>query len=365
MTVLPTSASPLRPTVFYFCRLGDMVMLTPALKLLHARFGQPCHVIGTGSWTSVMYRGHPDASRVWSFHRHLPFVLHSAWAPMRRALRDSHPGPIYVCETHYRQLPRIRRMLRLSGIDARRCVFLADEPLVSPEHLADRLVRFAQRTPELADPTDYPPPLAAIDGPRLYVMEHERTARDAWLRARGWHGRELILVQPGNHRTMGWRRASGRRRDTDDKWWPLENWVALLKHLHECRPEAMLLLCGSAEEVPLLDAIRATAGLSRVTIASGTLRELLALCEAAHSMISVDTGPAHVAAALSLPVVVLFGAQPPRYWLPRSPSGSPAVGVGGPPRSMRVDQIPLEEVIAAWHSLVEQREPGLRRHSSA
>lgn len=343
-----------------------MVMLTPALNLLHARYGLPCHVIGTGSWSSVMYQGHPDVSGVWSFHRHVPFLLDGAWGAVRRALRDSHPGPIYVCEAHYRQLPRIRRMLRLSGVDSRRCLFLADEPPVSPEHLADRLVRFGQRTPVSVEATDYrSPPSYTIDGPRLHILQHERTARDAWLKTRGWYDRDLVLVQPGNHRTMGWRRARSRRRNTDDKWWPLENWVALLKHVHACRPEAMLLLCGSSEEVPMLEEIRSTARLPNLAVASGSLRELFALCEVAHSMISVDTGPAHAAAALSLPVVVLFGAQPAKYWLPRSPAGSPAAGVGGPPRSMRVDQIPLQDVIAAWHSVVEQTEPRSRRHSSA
>ena len=34
----------------------------------------------------------------------------------------------------------------------------------------------------------------------------ERAARDRWLQAKGWRGRELILIQPGNHRSMGPRR---------------------------------------------------------------------------------------------------------------------------------------------------------------
>jgi len=37
----------LQPTVFLFCRLGDMVMLTPLLNLLHQRYRRPCRVIGT------------------------------------------------------------------------------------------------------------------------------------------------------------------------------------------------------------------------------------------------------------------------------------------------------------------------------
>jgi ADP-heptose:LPS heptosyltransferase len=81
------------------------------------------------------------------------------------------------------------------------------------------------------------------------------------------------------------------------------------------------------------------------------MRSLLALCECADSMISVDTGPAHAAAALGLPLVVLFGPQPQSLWLPRSPSGSQVLGIGGPPRATRVDAISVEEVFAQWSTL--------------
>ncbi|MEW5297215.1 MAG: hypothetical protein WDW36_000439 [Sanguina aurantia] len=39
------------------------------------------------------------------------------------------------------------------------------------------------------------------------------------------------------------------------------------------------------------------------------LGRLKALLEIAHSMISVDTGPAHLAAAMGCPLVVLFGER--------------------------------------------------------
>ena len=68
-------------------------------------------------------------------------------------------------------------------------------------------------------------------------------------------------------------------------------------------------------------------------------------------MISVDTGPGHAAAALGLPLVVLFGAESQRVWLPRSSSGSAVLGLGGPPYSHRVDEISLDEVYSAWCSL--------------
>jgi heptosyltransferase-2/heptosyltransferase-3 len=348
------------PTVFFFARLGDMVMITRMLNLLHRRYGRPCQVIGTGSWTASTYAGNPDVVDVWAFHRHLPFLLDPAWWPVRRALCASAPGPIYVCEKHYRQLPRIYRMLRLSGVDPRRCVFLTDRPLRRPvqptDHLVDRMVALGLRTPANLRTGDYPAPAAtALNGPRLYVLEPERAERDTWLWSRGFAGRELILIQPGNHRTMGPRRARWRRLNSDDKWWPIERWAELLQRMHSEHPDAVLLLRGSQEELAMLEEIRGATGLPSVTTVGTTLRQLYALYEAASSMVSVDSGPGHAAAAMSLPLVVLYGAESPLYWLPRSPSGSPVIGVGGPPASRRADQVSVEAVFHAWCNVAKYR----------
>ncbi len=349
---------PLTPTVFFFCRLGDMVMVTRMLNLLHRRYGRPCQVIGTGSWTPTTYFGNPDVAGVWAFHRHLPFLLDAAWWPVRRALRESAPGPIYICERHYRQLPRIRRMLRLAGIDPARCVFLTDQPVVEGQHLVDRMVALGYRTPAALREQDYPaPPPATLNGPRLYVLDSERVERDRLLRARGWSGRELILVQPGNHRSMGPRRERWRRLNTDDKWWPVERWAELLRRIHGDRPEALLVLRGSQEEVPMLEEIRAATGLANVVTIGTTLRELYALCEIASSVVSVDTGPAHATAALSVPLVVLYGAEAPASWLPRSPDGSPVLSVGGPPVSTRADRISVDTFFDAWRRLTAAKAP--------
>jgi len=337
-----------------------MVMITRLLNLLHRRYGRPCQVIGNGSWTPGTYDGNPDVAGVWTFQRHLPFLLDPVWYPVRRALRASAPGPIYICEKHYRLLPRVRRMLRVAGIDLQRCVFLTKVAIRGPvqetQHLVGRMVELGLRTPENLRPQDYPPPPPdSLDGPRLYVLDAERAERDAWLQAQGFAGRELILIQPGNHRTMSLRRARWRRRNSDDKWWPIERWTELLCRIHAKRPKAVLLLRGSKQELPMLEEIRALTGLANVATVATTLREFYALCEVASSMVSVDSGPAHAAAALSVPLSVLYGAESPLYWLPRSPTGSPVVGVGGPPASRRADQVSVDALFAAWRAVAGYR----------
>jgi heptosyltransferase-2/heptosyltransferase-3 len=183
------------------------------------------------------------------------------------------------------------------------------------------------------------------------VLGEERRACAAWLRANGWYGCDLVLIQAGNFRSMSTHHATAARRAADDKAWPAERWKKLFALIHAHSPGALIVLCGASSEAPMLRSLRDGVALDCVVVADPPLRQLFALCESAHSMISVDTGPAHAAAALGVPLVVLYGAESPAYWLPRGPAGTAVVGLGGPPHSTRVDQLEAEEVFAAWRSL--------------
>lgn len=359
-------APPVQPIVIWFGRVGDLILMSALLEILHRRFGSPCHLVGAGSWLAQLYAAHGDVARVSCLHRYTAWGFDPAWWRTLRALRATRTDPVYVCETDPRKLARIRRLLRFSGTEPARCVFLARESSpgtahptalphtsrIAPTHWVDRLVSFGRLTPAAFNAADYPwpaspPPRCA---PLLTVSAAARAECAAWLERQGWRDRTLILVQPGNRRTMRGRRL--RVSPADDKAWPLERWAALLHRIHARLPQAVIVLCGAPRESLLLEWIAAAAQLPAVAAAELPLPRLLALCARSHSMISVDTGPAHAAAALGLPLVVLFGAHSPQQWLPRSPSGSQVSGVGGPPQSDRLDQISVEAVFAAWCALV-------------
>jgi heptosyltransferase-2/heptosyltransferase-3 len=329
-----------------------MVMVTAALQVLHRRFSNPCIVLGAGPWNSQLYIGHPDVARVWSFTRHFPFMLSFTGWRVLWELRRSDPSPIYVLERQSRQLTRIRRILAWSGVDPDRCVFASDEHVGEDEHWVDLLVRVAQRTPAALEGLDCASThVNRKPAPLLSVLETERTAMEAWLRAQGWSGEKLVLIQPGNFRTMSRRREHWERSAADDKAWPVENWASLLRMIDAAFPSLWPVLCGAPEEASLLQRIQSASGVQSVRIGAVPLRELFALCELADSMISIDTGPAHAAAALGLPLTVMYGAESQANWLPRSPSSSAVVGIGGPPTSTRVDQISVEDAFKAWCSL--------------
>jgi ADP-heptose:LPS heptosyltransferase len=352
-------AHPLQPIVIWFGRVGDMIMLTALLEILHRRFGRACRVIGAGSWSQEIYEEQADVAATSWLHRYTPFVLDLRWWRTVLQLRRRADDPVYVCETNPRKLAGIRRLLRWSGIGPGRCVFLVDEPsALAQVHWVDRLVSIGRLTPRALHEADYPwpvPPPACA--PNLTVSSRARAAGDDWERRHDVGDRPLVLLQPGNRRTM--RGRSLRIRDSDDRFWPVDRWSSLIRRIHERLPEARIVLCGAPREALLLGWIESAAGLPGVVLRGLPFPGLFALCARAHSVISIDTGTAHAAAALGAPMVVLFGSTPPAQVTPRSARGSPVVGVGGAPHLTRVDQLSVEAVFEAWSAL-----PVSRAHAS-
>jgi len=344
-----------QPVVIWFGRVGDLILLSTLFDILHRRYGKPCRLVGAGVWTTEIYRTHRDVAAISCLHRYTPFVFDVAWWRALWALRRNRSGPVYVCEYDPRKLQKIRRLLAFSGIAPERCLFITEQPSYREAHWVDRLVSFGRLTPQAVSEADYPwptlnPPLCA---PRLEVAADSRAECATWIAAQGWAGRPLILVQPGNRRTM--RGNKLRISPADDKAWPVERWAELLRRVHAHMPDAIIVLCGAPRETLLLGWIHAAVQMPTVVCAAEIpLDRLLALCEASHSMISVDTGPAHAAAALSLPLVVMFGGHSQAEWLPRSASGSPVIGIGGPPAATRLDQISAEAVFQTWLTLLQR-----------
>lgn len=81
---------------------------------------------------------------------------------------------------------------------------------------------------------------------------------------------------------------------------------------------AAFYLIGTKAEAAKLAAINAAAG-NLATICAGTLTlgELAAFLAEAALLVSVDTGPMHIASAVGTPIVAIFGPTDNRVWGPR------------------------------------------------
>jgi len=105
---------------------------------------------------------------------------------------------------------------------------------------------------------------------------------------------------------------------TRAKQWPAEHWRELVGRL-VVGLGARILLVGDTSDRAIASAVLGSPPFPGVADLTGRLRlpELAAALEAADLFVGADSGPAHLAAAVGTPAVVLFsGTNSPRQWQP-------------------------------------------------
>jgi heptosyltransferase-2 len=102
------------------------------------------------------------------------------------------------------------------------------------------------------------------------------------------------------------------------KRWPAERFGAVARSVQDAGHGRWILL-GGRNDQPVTAAIRARLDSALDLAGRTTLRELMAVLAATRLLLTNDTGPMHVAAALGLPVVVPFGSTSPELTGPGLP----------------------------------------------
>lgn len=83
-----------------------------------------------------------------------------------------------------------------------------------------------------------------------------------------------------------------------------------------------------------------------------SLPELCSVLRRCRLLVSVDSGPMHLAAALGLPVVALFGAEDPRLWAPRGPAPQRLLRGYDERGRPALDALPVGRIVAAARELL-------------
>ena len=282
--------------------LGDAVMTTPALAAVREGFPDARIVLLARPLVAELFRHHPDVDEVMVYER---------------------PG------RHEGTLGRIR----LAG-EVRRRRF--DGALLLPNAFDAAMIAFLARIPERAGyPTDgrrilltVPVPLTPailerheveyylclLDGlgiPRpvpaslkLAVTEEEKEAMATRLASLGIErGASIVAINPGA--TYG----SAKR------WYP-DRFAAVADALSE-EWGAAIVVVGSPAEAPLAGEIEAATRRGVLNLAGKTtVREMMALLSLSSFLVTNDSGPMHIGAALGVPLVAIFG---PTDWRRTSP----------------------------------------------
>jgi len=107
------------------------------------------------------------------------------------------------------------------------------------------------------------------------------------------------------------------------KRWPAQSFAAVARQVSKKFSPSLWLLFGSAADRQLCGEIAQLAGVPTLNLAGKTsLRELMALLKLCRVLLTNDSGPMHLAAALGTTVVAPFGSTSPELTGPGLPGAS-------------------------------------------
>jgi heptosyltransferase II len=312
--------------------LGDAVMTTPALARLRERFPD----------AHISLLTHEKIRDLWL---HLPVVNETiSFGPgegllsVSRKLRAGKFDLALVLPNS----PRSALEVYLAGIPKRigyarpwRNLFLTQSTPLRPgrARMHKRSVQEIETLVTMGDPAsriphpasvhqihDYLHLVAALGAsreplpPRLFVTTHEIavTARKFGLDGAATKGRPILGLNPGAEYGAA-------------KRWPVERFIAAAQEIQK-RTGCTVLILGGKGDVPIASQIesglRLPVSAFRPLVGQTSLRELMALLKMCGVVLSNDSGPMHVSAALGTPVVVPFGSTSPELTGPGLPGDS-------------------------------------------
>ncbi len=358
-----------RPLAVRCGAFGDMVLFTAMIRQLHAQFQRPVDILTSGPWSEPLLRGQPGVGEILNVRsRKTPYWLSATQRRVVRQLRARGVGPTWFCDAGDAARPLLDR----AGIREEFIVDVKDHPLLPGEHATEQWLRLARIMPAAVRAVSHPmnattgdfakadwakgdfvPGAAApgVPGACLQVSDRQRADLEDWLQARGLSAAPLVLIQIGNKRTM---RRGLRRLAVNSKYWPNVRWADVLRHVRRQCPEHAIILLGTGPEFALNQEVAALAQVDRLHNAADDLPipRLVALLARGAGLISVDSGPAHAAAAVGCPLVVLFGKASTSLYRPWGTAGAPVTVLCGG-REGRADMLGIETsaVTAAWSAL--------------
>jgi heptosyltransferase-2 len=272
--------------------LGDVVLTLPLIEAIHQRFPQARVELLTVPANAALLRDQPGVDAVIPYDKRGTGIR-----GFLRMVRQIHGQGYDLVMAPHRSL-RSALLVACSGSPQRigftqwftRWAYTAAVPRPASAHEVQRNLQLLEALGCRPVPT----------ASRLTFQ----VAPAAWQKARAYFagcgvGQDEVVIGliPGSQ----W----GTKR------WPAEHFGALIKRLVST-PRTRVALFGGAPDRPIAEAITTTCGVPVLDLIGQTpLSELPAYLKRCTVVVSNDTGPMHIAAALEKPILVLYGPTTP------------------------------------------------------
>ncbi|OGW16058.1 MAG: hypothetical protein A3G93_01970 [Nitrospinae bacterium RIFCSPLOWO2_12_FULL_45_22] len=277
--------------------VGDSLMMLPVLQAIrHHQPGAYIELVGNAEYLSLI-EGFPMADKVSSWDQpglEQLYIPRGRLAPYWRDYFASFDWVLAYTQDPYGIL---EQNLKENGAG----LFFTYPPLPPPQEqrpITEYLLGSLK-------PLGIHQQLTGSLIPRVYLREEDRHGAEQFLREAG---QIMPLEQP----TVAVHPGSGSPK----KCWPAEHFAELCLKLNE-RAAIKICLVGGPTDEQALGLLKERLGeLSPVVFKELPLRLLAALLSRCALYIGNDSGITHLAAALAIPTIALFGPTDPQVWSP-------------------------------------------------
>lgn len=287
---------PERILIIRLSSLGDILLATPVIDRVRAAWPAAHVTFLVDRGYQDLVRTHPGLDAVVEFdaqgaHRGPQGIamLSEALRPVELVIDLQHKVRSVLLSLLLRPARRLQ-LVKRGTTEVVRALLGQDSILRAPHQIERYLAVLEGQAPPA------PPDFTAR--PRLYP--DPRWLADAAARLPEAGGPYAALVLGARQRT---------------KLWPARHWEALGRMLRE-RGLRPVLVGDPANGVPA-GPVAARLGGSLPVFEDGSLGDLAGVLSRCRVVVSPDSGPGHMAAALGVPVVTLFGPTSPERWAPR------------------------------------------------
>ncbi len=272
--------------------LGDIILSLPALAALRRRFPRSCITIaGNADYLPYSAWGHAD--RVLSLSA-LP--LHAFYSADGLQGREAEWWASFDLLVSWTGAGNAQFEKTIAALGRPALVAGWRPTTGEPRHVSRIFTDSLHPWVPLQERTEHARILIPTDG----VPE----ARDWLMRSRGSPGRPFVAMHPG---------ASGC-----GKRWPLDRFRSVAASLQPSHD--LLIIEGPAEPGLAMELGRGLPPERCVVAACLPLGFLAAVLSSCSAYVGNDSGISHLAAALGLRSVVIFGPTPPEQWSPSGPT---------------------------------------------
>jgi heptosyltransferase-2 len=280
-SALRDAGSPNRVLIIRIGRLGDTILATPIIEPLRQTFGMDVLIdfaVGPGASEAILNLDR-RINRVFPIaHRRVPWRIHPMKHALRRHSREA-PYDLVVNLECGAQCDDFIRFVQTREFHGR--------PLIRPRHIPGR---HCVDTEKSIYASVLGVEATAAAEPSLKLQPNEE------VQSTGVEG-DYVILNPG---------FSGLRKQDyrSHRSWPNRSWVKLIGLITQ-RSGLSVAINGTEEERQCFKALLEMPGVH--SLFGSSLPTLIRALERARCIISVDTGTMHLATALGIPVIALFG----------------------------------------------------------